>query len=62
MSKFKVGDLVVQSDDAYSFIENGKPYLVCSLTDDDFMVISASKVPVWKRDFCLYEPETLDES
>ena len=58
MNKFKIGDLVVQKEDSYSFLDNGKVYEVSSLCYDGFMFLNGLEdfdIAVWHEDFILVE-------
>lgn len=58
MNKFKIGDLVVQKDDFYSFLDNAKVYEVTSLCGDGFMYLDGLddfEIAVWQEDFLLSE-------
>lgn len=62
MDNFKIGDLVVQKDDFYSFLSNGRGYVVTSNCGDGFMYLDDFEVPVFSLDFYLKDKEKPDES
>lgn len=56
MNKFKIGDLVIQKEDYYSFLDNDEVYDVSWLGDDGFMFLNGQEVfdiAVWQEDFIL---------
>lgn len=58
MNKFKIGGLVTQKDDSYSFLDNGEVYEVSSLCGDGFMFLNGLEdfdIAVWQEDFILVE-------
>lgn len=61
MSKFKIGDLVVQNPISNRYIKEGKIYKVKHLCGNFFMCLEDISLPVWIPDFELYK-EKPDES
>lgn len=62
MSKFKIGDLVVQKDNFYSFLCNNYVYVVTANCGDGFMCLGGVYIPVFEQDFNLYDTEVSYES
>ena len=62
MDKFKIGDLVVQKDDFYSFLSNARGYVVTANCEDGFMYLDDFEVPVFSLDFYLKDKENPHES